>query len=99
MSDRAHEHNGAAVELGFPLSAVEVRPVSDAAERARWDHVMDAEHYLGFRGMFGHGIRHVATGPDGEWLALLGWSAGAFKVKARGTWIGWVPEQQFRRLQ
>ena len=99
MSDRAHEHNGAAVELVFSLSAVEVRPVSDAAERARWDRVMDAEHYLGFRGMFGHGIRHVATGPDGEWLALLGWCAGAFKVKARDAWIGWAPEQQFRRLR
>ncbi len=37
---------------------------------------MDAGHYLGFRGMFGHGIRHVATGPDGEWLALPGWCAG-----------------------
>jgi len=49
--------------------------------------------------MFGHGVRHVATGPDGEWLALLGWCAGAFKVKARDAWIGWAPEQQFRRLR
>ncbi len=32
---------------------------------------MNAGHYLGFRGMFGHGIRHVAAGLDGEWLALL----------------------------
>ena len=66
---------------------------------ARWDRVMDAEHYLGFRWMFGHGIRHVATGSDGEWLALPDWCAGAFKVKARDAWIGWTPEQQFRRLR
>ena len=100
MSDSPHERGGATpADWDFSLSAVEVRPVSDAAERARWDRVMDAGHYLGFRGMFGHGIRHVATGPDGEWLALLGWCAGAFKVKARDRWIGWAPEQQFRRLR
>lgn len=53
---------------------------------------------LGFRGMFGGGLRHVATAPDGAWLALLGWCAGAFKVGPRDAWIGWAPEQQFRRL-
>ena len=84
--------------LGFSLSAVSVRPVRDGAERAEWDRVMDAGHYLGFRGMFGGGLRHVAEGPDGRWLALLGWCSGAFKVKARDTWVGWAPEQQFRRL-
>ena len=90
---------GAAGGLAYPLSAVSVRLVSDPDERARWDRVMDDGHYLGFRGMFGDGIRHVAVGPDGAWLALLGWCAGAFKVKARDAWIGWAPEQQFRRLR
>ena len=33
-----------------------------------------------------------------HWLALVGWHAGAFKLKARDRWIGWLPEQQFRRL-
>ena len=27
------------------------------------------------------------------WLALIGWHAGAFKLKARDEWIGWLPEQ------
>ena len=82
--------------LGFPLSAVEVRLVREAKERVQWDRAMDEGHYLGFRGMFGEGIRHVAVGPDGEWLALLGWCTGAFKVGARDRWIGWTREQQFR---
>ena len=76
-----------------------MRPVRDTAERAEWDRLMGERHYLGFRGMFGDGLRHVAEGPDGEWLALLGWCAGAFKVGARDAWIGWAPEQQFRRLR
>ena len=36
--------------------------------------------------------------PGGEWAALLGWSSRAFKVGAWERWLGWLPEQQFRRL-
>ena len=81
------------------LSEVSVRPASGGAERAEWDRLMDAHHYLGFRCLFGGGVRHVAVAADGRWLALLGWQCGAFKVKARDAWIGWTPEQQFRRLR
>ena len=72
--------------LGYSLSQVSVRPVRDAAERAEWDRVMDTGHYLGFRGMFGGGLRHVAAGPDGQWLALLGLVFGG----VQGASQGWV---------
>lgn len=80
------------------LMMLTVRPVRDAAEQAEWDRLMDQHHYLGFRGMVGGGLRHVAETPDGAWVALLGWCAGAFKVTARDKWIGWARELQFRRL-
>ena len=80
------------------LSTLSVRPVRDAGERAAWDRLMDTHHYLGFRGMVGGSLRQVAETPDGIWVALLGWCAGAFKVKVRDAWIGWAPEVQFRRL-
>ena len=83
----------------FSLADVAVRPVRDTTERAQWDRLMDEHHYLGFRGMFGVSLRHVAETPDGRWLALIGWCADAFKVGARDRWIGWAPEQQFRRLR
>ena len=30
---------------------------------------------------------------------LIGWQSGAFKVEAHDPWIGWAPEQRFRRLR
>ena len=53
----------------------------------------------GVPGVFGDGLWHVAAGPDGRWLALLGWCAGAFKVGTRNAWIGWAPERRFQRLR
>ena len=51
----------------FSLSEVSVRPASGGAERAEWDRLMDAHHYLGFRCLFGGGVRHVAETADGRW--------------------------------
>ena len=45
---------------GFDLAEVSVRPVTDRAESARWDVLMSRHHYLGFRGLVGGGVRHLA---------------------------------------
>ena len=87
---------GSAKQAG--LTTLTVRPVQDVAARAEWDRLMDRHHYPGFRGMVGGGLRHVAGTPDGTWVALPGWCAGAFKVTARDKWTGWAREAQFRRL-
>ena len=79
------------------LHEVTVRPTVGPSERNRWDALMGAHHYLAFRGLVGRSVRHVAVLGE-HWLALIGWHAGAFKLKARDRWIGWLPEQQFRRL-
>ena len=79
------------------LREVTVRPTVGPSERNRWDALMGAHHYLPFRGLVGRSVRHVAVLGE-HWLALIGWHAGAFKLKARDRWIGWLPEQQFRRL-
>ena len=84
---------------GLDLREVTVRRITDRAETARWDLLMERHHYLGFRGLVGGGVRQVAEAPDGRWLALLGWHAGSFKVGVRDRWIGWTREQQFRRLR
>ena len=84
-----------AVRSHVELPGVSARPFRDATEQAKWDRLMDAHHYPGFRCLFGGGLRHVAETSGGRWVALVGWAPGAFKIKARDAWIGWAPEQQF----
>ena len=79
------------------LRVVTVRPTWGAQEHRRWDRLVAAHHYLPFHGVFGKGLRHVAT-LGSMWLALVGWQPGAFKLAARDRWIGWSAEQQFARL-
>ena len=71
------------------LREVTVRPTAGGRERQRWDALMSAHHYLPFRGLVGRSVHHVAVLGE-HWLALIGWHAGAFKLKARDGWIGWL---------
>ena len=78
------------------LSRVRVRLIR-AEERARWDALMRAHHYLGLVALVGRSLRYVAEA-DGRWLALLGWAAAALKCASRDAWIGWSPSLQWQRL-
>ena len=66
-------------------------------EHPRWDTLMDAHHYLGFKQFAGRGLRYAAEW-NGEWLALLGWQTGVFQCRPRDRWLGWHKAVQFRRL-
>ena len=76
------------------LRTVTVRLTWGANEHRRWDRMVAAHHYLPFHGLFGKGLRHVAT-VCSICLALIGRQPGAFKLAARDRWSA---EQQFRRL-
>ena len=84
-------------DWSIDLRAVTVRPTFGSREHRRWDRLVEEHHYLGFHGVVGKGLRHVAVHGE-RWLALMGWQPGAFKLGARDRWIGWTGEQQFRRL-
>ena len=75
------------------LRAVRVRPTHGASEH----RLVATHHYLPVGGLFGKGLRQIATlGPT--WVALVGWQAAALKPAARDRWIGWPPAQKRRRL-
>ncbi|MDA8149725.1 MAG: ISAs1 family transposase [Nitrospiraceae bacterium] len=79
------------------LRQITVRPIHPE-EEARWNELMQAHHYLGFRILVGESLKYVALSGS-EWVALLGWGAAAFKCGDRDRWIGWAPSEQFRRLR
>jgi hypothetical protein len=66
-------------------------------EQARWDQLVSEHHYLKNANMVGERLCYVAE-YRGQWLALLGWSAAAYHVRARDVWIGWNDTQRRARL-
>lgn len=69
----------------------------DEAQGARFDGLMEAHHYLHNSQLVGERLRYVAVF-DGQWLALLSWSAAAYHLKDRDDWIGWSETHRRRRL-
>ncbi len=66
-------------------------------EEAQFQALMAAHHYLGALPKIGHTLWYVATWA-GQWLALLSFSAAAWKCAARDAWIGWDFRHQYDRL-
>jgi len=79
------------------LAQVRVRLITPE-EQARWEDLIATRHYLKNATLVGEQLRYVVTDDHGQWLALLGWSAAAYHLKGRDTWIGWSNEQRRRRL-
>jgi len=67
-------------------------------QRPRWNKLVCQHHYLKNADLVGEQLRYVATDAQGNWLALLGWSAPALHLKARDQSIEWSEEQRARRL-
>lgn len=58
---------------------------------------MEAHHYLGALPKIGHTLWYVASFGN-VWLALISFSAAAWKCAARDEWIGWKFRYQYDRL-
>jgi hypothetical protein len=89
--NRAHLSNETAV-----LSRVTVRLLREE-ERPEFDRLLQEKHYLHDWVLTGQSLRYVAE-LDGQWVALMAFSAASLHLKAREWWIGWSPRQRARRL-
>ena len=78
------------------LTRVTVRLVTEN-ELGRFNYHLEQEHYLESGRLAGQWLRYVAE-VDGQWVALLAFSAAALHLKGRERWIGWSPRQRARRL-
>jgi hypothetical protein len=79
------------------LNGVIVRLIDGKEEQERFNRLLIEHHYLHSADMVGERLCYVAE-YKGEWLALLSWSAPAYRLKAREKWIGWKEFQRRRRL-
>jgi hypothetical protein len=66
-------------------------------ERERFDQALQQEHYLHSARLGGQSLRYVAE-LDGQWIALVTFSAPALNLKSREKRIKWSPRQRARRL-
>ena len=83
------------IESAF-LAQVEVRRLLPH-ETARCQQAVCENHYLQSADLVGEQLWYVAE-VQGQWLALLGWSAAAYHLKGREAWIGWNETQRRARL-
>jgi hypothetical protein len=67
------------------------------SERAEFDRLLKEEHSLHDPILVGRALRYVAE-LDGQWVALMTFSAASLHLKGREKWIGWSPRQRARRL-
>jgi hypothetical protein len=81
---------------GDVLARVTVRLLRED-ELGPFNYYLEEEHYLESSRLAGQWLRYVAE-LDGQWVALLTFSAPALHLKARERWIGWTPRQRARRL-
>ena len=79
------------------LREVVVWPVRPSEER-RYQELMRKHHYLGSLPKIGETLWYVAVWRD-AWVALLSFSAAAWKCAARDRWIGWGFRHQYDRLR
>jgi hypothetical protein len=78
------------------LDKVHVRLI-EPGERECFDRLIVEQHYLKNAQLVGEQLRYVAQ-YQGQWVGLMAWSAGAYKLKHREEWIGWTERQKKRRL-
>src|SRR5208337_3849032 len=78
------------------LHQVRVRLIVEE-ERARFDELLERDHYLHSARLGGQSLRYVAE-VGGQWVALIAFSGAAPHTKAREQKIRWTPRQRARRL-
>lgn len=62
-----------------------------------WNAYISQYHYLGYQPLPGAQLRYIIYDKE-RVVALLGFGAGAWKVKPRDDYIGWSKEQRQRNL-
>jgi hypothetical protein len=79
------------------LASLQAR-LLEAPELERCNQLLNEKHYLKAPKPVGERLYYIVTGPPGDWLAVLLFTAAAKHLKHRDRWIGWTDAQRERRL-
>lgn len=77
--------------IPFQLTRVSLRAILPDEDK-QWKELMDTHHPQGDARFGGHQIKYVAE-HCGETVALLSFSASAYRLADRERWIGWSNDQ------
>ena len=80
-----------------PIRLVKVTGAGRAASVA-WNGFIARWHYLGYTPLIGAQMRYAVQDREGRPLAMLGFSAAAWKTAPRDAFIGWSAEVRERNL-
>jgi len=64
-----------------------------------WNHLLDAHHPLGSGPLCGAQQRYLIRSEHYGWLGCLAFSAAAWHMRERDSWIGWAPRTRQANLQ
>jgi hypothetical protein len=79
------------------LREIQVQPVTRHEEQ-QFQELMQMHHYLGRLPKISETLWYTVQWHE-QWIALLSFSASAWKCSARDKWIGWSPRHQYDRLK
>ncbi len=89
----------------MPETLDAVRPIrlvkvtgADRAASVAWNGFIARWHYLGYTPLIGAQMRYAVQDREGRPLAMLGFSAAAWKTAPRDAFIGWSAEVRERNL-
>ena len=85
------------LEAVRPVRLVKVTGTGRAAS-AVWNAFIARWHYLGYTPLVGAQMRYAVEDREGRPLAMLGFSAAAWKTAPRDDFIGWSPAVRERNL-
>jgi hypothetical protein len=79
------------------LDELEIHLLLEPGQQDRWNQLVIDQHYLHKATLVGEQLRY-AVSYQGQWLALLGWSAAAWHLAPREAWFQWSEDQRRSRL-
>ncbi len=79
------------------LGPLHIEPVLSTKDSQLWNQLVERYHYLGYKPLPGAQMRYFIRCSLGL-LAVIGFSASAWKVAPRDQWIGWNDLQREKHL-